>query len=249
MNKIWVFVFLFLIQGVSAQERITTLGIQFKPMIPSHFFGTGPLPLSADSLEANFQNKIGWSGGMVIRKGISKMWSIESGISMLQRNYKLDFTSNRYQVAGSTQYKFIGYEIPVQALIYVQLGKQIFMNASAGVSCNFYPSNLLAQGYIVKDTSTIDYSVKTYRARWNQVSMIVNYGFEFRSQKNGYYYLGASYNRPLSNIGLSELRVENNGAGNNLLIPITGNYLTVDLRYFFHEDPERLKRKMKKEGQ
>jgi hypothetical protein len=52
----------------------------------------------------------------------------------------------------------------------------------------------------------------------------------------------------LSNIGISDLRVENNGAGNNLLIPISGNYLTVDLRYFFHEDPEKERRKMKKEG-
>jgi len=248
MNRIWVLFFWFISQFGFSQERITTLGIQIKPMIPSHFFGTGPLLLEGDSLSAKFQNKMGWNGGMVIRRGISKMWSIESGISMLQRNYQLDFRSERYQVQGSTKYKFIGYEIPLQALIYVQLGKRIFMNSSAGVSCNFYPSNLLKQGYIVKDTSVIDYAIKTYRARWNQVSVLVNYGFEFRSEKHGYYYLGASYNRPLSNIGVSDLRVENNGAGNNLLIPITGSYLTVDLRYFFHEDPDRIRRKMKKEG-
>lgn len=248
MNKIGWIVLLFFSFTTRGQERITTLGIQIKPMVPSHFFGTGPLSLSGDSLQVNFQNRVGWSGGVVIRKGLTKMWSVETGISMLQRNYRLDFTSNRYNVSGSTQYKFIGYEIPIQALIYVQLGKQIYMNASAGVSCNFYPSNLLTQGYIEKDTSVIDYAVRTYRARWNQVSIIVNYGFEFRSKKSGYYYIGASYNRPLSNIGLSDLRVENNGAGNNLLIPISGNYLTVDLRYFFHEDPEKERRKMKKEG-
>jgi hypothetical protein len=248
MSKLLLVFCCFLSQCLFAQERITALGIQIKPMIPSHFFGTGPLDLEGDSLKVNFTNRVGWSGGMVIRKGLSKMWSIESGISMVQRNYQLNFYSQRYQVTGRTSYQFIGYEIPLQALIYVQLGKKVFMNASAGVSSNFYPSNLLKQGYLVKDTSAVDFSVKTYRARWNQVSIVINYGFEFRSEKKGYYYLGASYNRPLSIIGISDVRVEKNGAGNNLQVPINGSYLTVDLRYFFHEDPARAKKRIKKEG-
>ena len=95
----------------------------------------------------------------------------------------------------------------------------------------------------------VDYSIRTYRARWNQVSVIINYGFEYRSKKSGYYYIGASYNRPLSFIGVSDLRMEQNGAGNNLQIPINGSYLTVDVRYFFHEDEERLRKRIKKEGQ
>lgn len=249
MSKYFLFFGCFLSQYLFAQERITALGIQVKPMVPSHFFGTGPLTLEGDSLRATFTHKTGWSGGMVIRKGLNKMWSIESGISMMQRNYQLDFYSKRFGQGGKTQYRFIGYEIPFQALVYVQLGKQVYMNSSAGVSCNFYPSNLLKQGFVQKDTTVVDYSVKTYRARWNQVSIILNYGFEFRSKKNGYYYLGASYNRPLSIIGISDLRMEQNGAGNNLQIPINGSYLTVDVRYFFHEDEETLRKRIKKEGQ
>jgi hypothetical protein len=52
----------------------------------------------------------------------------------------------------------------------------------------------------------------------------------------------------LSIIGISDVRVEKNGAGNNLQVPINGSYLTVDLRYFFHEDPARAKKRIKKEG-
>ena len=235
VSKIFLLFFCMVSEYLFSQERITTLGFQIKPMVPSRFFGTGPLSLEGDSLQATFTNKTGWSAGMVIRKGLTKMWSIESGISMMQRNYQLDFFSQRFDQGGKTQYRFIGYEIPLQALVYVQLGKQVYMNSSAGVSCNFYPSNLLKQGFVQKDTSVVDYSIRTYRARWNQVSVIINYGFEYRSKKSGYYYIGASFHRPFGRIAGSQGLVESTSGSERLWLSLSGSYFSIDLKYFLFD--------------
>ena len=173
------------------------------------------------------------------------MWSLETGIAMVQRNYKVSFESLRFGFSESMTYRLVGYEIPIQALIYVQLGKQWFMNGSGGMALNFYPSNLEKFGSTVVDTSFIDYHVKTYRNNWMMPSVLANLGFEYRTPKSGFFYIGASYHRPLSEIALSNLRIENNGSGNDTPFFLNGTYLTLDLRYFL---PESSADKPKKKG-
>jgi len=211
------------------------MGVQIKPMIASHYFKTGPQTISNDTLTTVFQNKLGWNAGVVLRKQLSEMWSFETGINWIQRNYNLNFYSKRFKAENSLNYQFIGYEIPFQALIYVRLGTKWWINASAGLSANFYPSNVQKSGSMVQDTTFIDYEAKTYRYNWNQWSVISNLGFEYRTKETGNFYLGFSYNRPFAVIGYTSFSVTNRGAGDKLTIPLQGTYLTVDLRYFLPE--------------
>lgn len=228
-----------------AQKGLTTLGIQLKPMVPSQFFGTGPVRQLSEQTDALLENQLGWNSGVVIRRGLNNMWSLETGISMVQRNYKVTFESLRFGFSESMSYRLVGYEIPIQALIYVQLGKQWFINGSGGVALNFYPSNLEKFGSTVVDTTFIDYHMKTYRNNWMMPSVLANLGFEYRTKESGFFYIGASYHRPLSEIALSNLRIESNGSGNDTKFFLNGTYLTLDLRYFL---PESSADKTKKKG-
>ena len=228
---------------VVAQKGQTTLGLQLKPMFASKFFETGPQRFISDSLDATLFQKLGWNTGVVIRKGINDMWSIESGISMVQRNFELKFYSQRYQIEDVLKYKMVGYEIPVQALIYVQLSPKWYINGSGGVALDFYPSNLYKTGSVLKDTLYVDAYAKTFRTRWAMLAATANLGFEYRTKDHGYFYMGASYHRPMGDIALTQLRVESKGAGNDLWMPIGGTYLTLDLRYFLKPDNDVMKQK------
>jgi hypothetical protein len=246
--KVRIFIlisFCFLQLVVVAQKGQTTLGLQLKPMFASKFFETGPQRFISDSLDATLFQKLGWNTGVVIRKGINDMWSIESGISMVQRNFELKFYSQRYQIEDVLKYKMVGYEIPVQALIYVQLSPKWYINGSGGVALDFYPSNLYKTGSVLKDTLYVDAYAKTFRTRWAMLAATANLGFEYRTKDYGYFYFGASYHRPMGDIALTQLRVESKGAGNDLWMPIGGTYLTLDLRYFLKPDqglPKQKKR-------
>jgi hypothetical protein len=228
---------------LDAQKGQTTLGLQLKPMFSSKFFESGPQRFIGDSLDATLSQQLGWNTGVVIRKGINDMWSFESGISMVQRNFNLLFFSERYQVEEELKYKMVGYEIPLQALIYVQLSPKWFINGSGGVALDFYPSNLYKTGSMLKDSIYVDFYAKTFRTRWAMLSATANLGFEYRTQDHGFFYLGASYHRPMGDIALTQLRVESKGAGNDLWMPIGGTYLTLDLRYFLKPDKEITKQK------
>lgn len=244
-RAILFFVLFFGATAFFAQKGVTTMGIQLKPMVPSQFFGTGPIRQLSDHTDALLENQLGWNSGVVIRRGLNNMWSLETGISMVQRNYKVSFESLRFGFSESMTYRLVGYEIPIQALIYVQLGKQWFMNGSGGMALNFYPSNLEKFGNTVVDTTFIDYHVKTYRNNWMMPSVLANLGFEYRTPKSGFFYVGASYHRPLSDIALSNLRIETNGSGDDTPFFLNGTYLTLDLRYFL---PESTSGKSKKKG-
>ena len=56
---------------------------------------------------------------------------------------------------------------------------------------------------------------------------------------NGYWYVGASYHRPFGPIAVTESTYNRNGKPATVEWDVSGIYLTLDIRYFFHEDPER----------
>jgi hypothetical protein len=227
----------------TAQENVTTVGIQFKPMVPSSFFNTGPETTSGDDLELTFTPRFGMSLGMVVRRGLSRNWSLETGINMVQRNFKVDLQYPGLPKGQQLNFRYIAYEIPVQGIIFVKLGEQLYMNASGGVSLDMYPTGVVSSGSAAQDTMRYDYQQHTFRNGWLQVALLANYGFEYRTREKGYFYIGASYHRPFTHIGTSRVEFTNNTEYVKLLYRIKGSYLTADFRYFFNEKAERKKPK------
>jgi len=226
-----------------AQVNVTTLGIQLKPMIPSKYFGTGTEDAEVEDLRVNFEPNPGVNFGMVVRKGLTRNWSLESGICMVQRNFTLHYNHPELPTERQLRFRYICYEIPIQAMVFVKLTDEIFMNASAGFSLDLYPSNVESSTYEFRDTVRFDFYQKTYKNNWIQPALLANYGFEWRTPDKGYFYIGASYHRPFQYIGTTRILFERDDDPTTTFVRLGGNYLTADFRYFFHEKPEKRAKK------
>jgi hypothetical protein len=242
-----VWIALLLVASVAAaQVNVTTLGIQLKPMIPSKYFGTGTENVETEDLKVDFEPNVGLNFGMVVRKGLTRNWSLESGICMVQRNFTLHFNHPELIEEKQLRFRYICYEVPIQAMVFVKLTDEIFMNASAGLSLDLYPSNVESSDYEFRDTLRFDFYQKTFKNGWIQPALLANYGFEWRTPDKGYFYIGASYHRPFQEIGTTRVLFQIDEDPTTAFSGLGGNYLTADFRYFFHEKPER--RSKKKSG-
>lgn len=230
---------LMLIASAQAQEGVITVGLQFKPMVPMKFIIDEPIEQSDDDFTSEVAPRFGMNMGMVIRRGLNRMWSLETGINYVQRNFEMITRHVSLPEERTMNYRLISYEIPLQALVYVKLTDELYMNASGGMSVNFYPSNIETFDSHRIDTTVFDFHQKTIRHSWIQLSLLANYGFEYRTKDKGYFYFGVSYSRPFQSIATSILSAQYNRNPARMDHPLKGDYLTLDLRYFFHEKPEK----------
>ncbi|MBL7947541.1 MAG: hypothetical protein KBB38_08915 [Bacteroidia bacterium] len=216
-----------------AQKNVTTVGLQFKPIFPLSFLGTGTQSQLEQGVQFDFSLKSGFAAGMVVRRGMTDLLSFETGINYVKRTFTLDITDANFNT--SSDFRMIAYEIPASLLAYIQLGEKLYMNASMGASADMFASSLETKGE--------GYEHRSKRKNVLQPAVIANIGWEYRTVKSGYWYLGASYHRPFNYIYNSQVQYQR--AGKDFIVEqrLLGNYLTLDLRYFFHEDPDNLKRK------
>jgi hypothetical protein len=233
-----------------AQERVTTVGFQFKPLFSSKYFKTGPQEFTwkaeyydtipqliyKDSAFFKISPQSGYCFGMVIRSGLTDTWSVETGINFVRRSYRLEMGDSSGTEEES--FKLISYQIPLQGLVFIQLSDQLFMDVSLGLAVDFYPSDIATYGNRFIHSSA--------RKSWVSSSLLANIGWEYRTLNSGYFYLGASYNRPFNSIMRSFFKRPTNDYGPDEFIDLRGNYLTVDIRYFFHSDPAKRNKQIKK---
>ena len=217
-----------------AQENIFTAGFQYKPIFASSFFSTGTKTISQNGIDFAVSQKFGYCAGMVLRRGFTKKISFETGINYVKRNFSLLITDS--VSSRNSTFSIIGYEIPLQGLIFIRLGEKLYMNTSAGISVDMYPSNIYTQ-----DTTYFKHF--STRHSYFQSSALANVGFEYRTAKRGYFYLGASYHLPFTYFYTS--RIEYLPKKEIATMKLQGNYLTLDLRYFFHEEIMKPKKKKK----
>ncbi|MCB9175083.1 MAG: outer membrane beta-barrel protein [Flavobacteriales bacterium] len=221
-----------------AQERVTTFGVQFKPIITSELFNTGKQEIKQNNVTFGVEPLTGYSFGMVIRKGMTKNLSLESGINYLNRKFELSINDQDTNFLEKSKYNLVNYEIPISLLVYIRLSEYIFMNVSGGLALDIYPSDLY--------TYSENFQNDVLMYDWIRPSLIANIGWEYRTDKSGYIYLGASYHRPFSHMAKEVVLYNGNRRYEKVELNLSGNYITVDIRYFFHEDAEKKKRKVKK---
>ena len=220
---------------VSAQVGVTTLGIQVKPVIPLAYFD--PLTtLNAPELQGTVELTGGMSFGMSIRVGLTNMISLETGIGQITRRYDFTISNDTSGYSDGDQVRYVGYEVPITGLFNIRLGERTWMNAAMGFSFGFYPSDAQRD---------VEYGrIYIFRNSWAQLGVLGNLGVEYRTERSGTFYLGATYHRPFNDMATAELTYYTaNFFPYSMRGGLNGSYLTVDLRYYFHEDPERVRRK------
>lgn len=215
----------------NAQQGVTTLGIQVKPVIPLDFFDP-VVTAEREHLSGRITLNGGYAFGMSIRVGVTNAISFETGIAQIQRNYSYSLRNDTSGYADSASFRYVGYEIPITALAYVRLGDRMWMNAALGLSFDAYPSD------VQKDVERG--RVYVFRNNWAQFSTLANLGVEYRSERSGFFYLGASFHRPFGAIAVADLTYFGpTFLPYDMRTELDGGYLTLDLRYYFHEDPDR----------
>ena len=225
---------LFFTTIVYSQDGVTTFGITVKPVFPSEYFRTGPKVSFDNDIQFTLTQNSGFSAGGTIRYGINKTLSIESGLSFVKRIYQLDIADSSAVI--STDFKVIGYEIPLQALVFIQLSKHIWMNVALGPELSIFPSDIRTTGdHFVQETA------RQSQKNILKGGMLANIGWEWRTPKSGYIYLGSSYHRSFSDVYtnyagyLKTPRAKDVYAYSST--PLAGDYIAIDIRYYFHENP------------
>jgi hypothetical protein len=216
---------------VRAQLGVTTFGLQAKPVIPFTFFDPVTV-FERPHIQGSLELTGGFAFGMVVRTGLTKSISLETGINQITRRYDFNIANdtNGYTDAGKLRY--IGYEIPVMALVYIRLGERSWMNNALGFSADMYPSDA---------TRVLEYGqAYLFRRNWIQFGVVGNIGVEYRTEKSGYFYLGVTYHRPFNDMAQADVTwFDDAFFPYRVTELLDGSYLTADLRYFFHENPDK----------
>ncbi len=218
---------------ILGQKGKTYVGFQFKPIIPNTVIGQFEQNYVYDQTpryEGIIKQKPGLIFGMVIRHGLSKNISLETGINYSRRRYDISYVAADSGFSLSNDLTLINYDIPINGLIYIQLSDTWFMNASAGINLSFYPTSVFTQAPHF-DVNNQFYQVGN-RVSWIQTGINANYGFEYRMKKNGAFYIGASFSQPFSHIMDFILTWKNHDSHYRVYEEIDGSYLTIDFKYF-----------------
>ncbi len=205
-------------------------GIELRPVFPSKFLGEPFLRLESEGYVTTLTQKSGYGFGGIVRAGITKLIAFESGINFTRRNFDLTMEladSNSY---AEDQLGFIEYAIPINGLFYIQLSKDIYMNASIGVAVTYQPTDV---GTFNKPGGLNIYTHTGLTRKKIGLSLNANFGFEYRTKKDGFFYLGGSARVPFA--PLFDLVADWKNKGNKIRVDgeVDGSYLAVDFKYFF----------------
>lgn len=227
----------FILQAQNTIDEFT-FGLQFKPIIPAAYFNAGDeSAVWQDGYNSELSPRFGQSLGMVIRYNFSNTFSLESGLNLVNRRYNFTLNNSSINLDDNSKFTLRSYEFPIQLLSYVRIAEQYYLNASFGNSFNVFPSDIISFG-----ENNPFYFVSTSRRKKMQTAFVANLGIEYRTAKQGMFYFGASFHRPWKNTarsfpeyddGTNTFNTEAPSADDSKYLDISGNYFTLDIRYFF----------------
>ena len=214
------------------QKGVSTFGLQFKPIIPNRLIGTFEQDFNDQQFESTVKQKFGFAAGGLIRIGLTDVISLETGMTITQRNFGLNYFVTDSGYTATDQVRVVSYGLPVSALVYIRLADEWYMNTSLGAQLTMFPSDVTTVMPIAPNENFLMEGAYRHKV---QGAALANVGFEYRTKDKGYWYLGASYHLPFIPIMTFAMSYEYEGGKRLAIDNIRGSYLTLDLRYFFHE--------------
>ncbi len=216
-------------------EKQTLFGIQVSPIIPASFLQKTNYTYESDSVNYSISNQTSLSYGVEIRHYFTYRFAINTGIIYTNRNINVDFDSQYpYGSKGqdtsfARELKFIAFEIPIKVSGYVRLSNYIFMSIGGGLNLNFYPSDIRVDNVYMQRAEHWGLNA----LQFFQVGFSANIGWEFRTQENGIFYLGASYQAQIDDMAYILFFEKETIHRPNYYQAINGSYFSIDLKYFF----------------
>jgi len=240
MTKFLSFFFLFslsvpIVAQIPKRDKFPSyFGLVASPVFPSGFLGSKTTVFSdtTQTMTTTFSQTTGFMFGASVRIGLTKLISLETGLTQIRRNFHVGMSIPDSSIQSQKTFSFVSYDLPLNALIYVQMTENVFMNASLGMSIAHYPSD-------IRDTiqpGGKDFLVQEGR-RTKRTYFAVNagIGFEYRTLKSGTFYIGGGGKIPLMPIMFGVGILKEAGSSKHLLSyePVDGSFLSLDLRYYF----------------
>ena len=226
--------FTFVSFNVESQNRRKAenyFGFQYKPLIPFGLVGDRPFEMQEEGFLTTVRPNLGYSFGATVRAGISELLAIEVGMNYTKRNFTMDYSVADSNIVGSGQFGFINFEVPVNFLVYIKLSRKFYMNTSIGASVNYNPSNIRT---LSNPEGQHLFIFEGRRLAFFDYNMNANVGFEYRTRKDGIFYLGVSGRLPFN--PLIQVAAEYNYDTFELVSFgfVEGATFSLDLKYFFH---------------
>jgi len=235
--KIKILLFTFLAVGTaysqSNQKREkfpSYFGLQVKPVFPTQFIGSPTTTMTNGEFSTTVNQKIGYSFGGTVRAGFTKLLALETGINFTQRNFGIDMSIADSNVFATNSISFIQYDMPVNLLVYVQMSERFYMNASLGPAITFKPTDV---GVITLPGGAFSFAHTGVVRKKAGIELNANFGFEFRTDKIGFFYIGGSGRIPLAPVFDMVAQYKYQGIERVAFAEIDGSYLSLDFKYFF----------------
>lgn len=212
------------------QDRITTFGIQFKPLTEAGFIGSSQLNIKNEIFKCIFNQKQGSSFGAVIRFPIWKNLYIETGLAQIKRNYIVNYTTLDSNFRATNDISLTSHDIPINALVFIKIAEQFYLNTALGISLVHNPSNIASQ---IKYGNNVLFKTEGRKRSSFALEFNVTTGIEYRNAKYGNFYLGLSGRIPLKPIFDVATMYQNITTKEIIFGSLSGNYVALDFRYFF----------------
>lgn len=233
MNKLLVILLCLWVAPTFAQVKKVAppsyFGLHMRTIFPTQFIGTNTLNLEKDGFYSTISQRMGYSFGATVRAGVTELISIETGINFTQRYYDISFSVPDSNVSGTSELGFIEYDIPLNALFYIKLSDKWYANASMGFALTFKPTNV----------QTFEQPFGPHRFLYTGLrksigfDAMANFGFEYRTEKHGFFYLGGSARVPFSPLFNMVASYEWQGVSTRVAGQMDGSFLSIDVKYFF----------------
>lgn len=214
------------------QRAKNYFGVQFKPLIPLGMVGDKPFTIRSDNFESEISPIFGYSYGAAIRVGMTELLSIETGLNYTKRNYRADYHVLDSNLRATDDVGYVSFDIPLNLLVYVKLGNQMYMNVSGGASMNFNPSNV--RTHITPDKFKKDvFILEGRRYRFFDFHANAEVGFEYRTERSGAFYLGMAVRVPFGKVLRIATEYRYDTHSQVAYGDITGATFALNIKYFF----------------
>lgn len=197
MNRIILTVFsiLFVLSGliVSAQNRTVVFGIHIEPVIPSRMFRIQTEDIIRDQVTFSIIPKTGYLFGTHLSVNVSRRFTLESGINLIKRDIDIQATEQNLN-SKTLGFNIHNFEIPLASTFYVRLTNKLYMGQTVGFSFQMLPSHLTSKMSWTDSSGVLSkFEQLSIRRSWFVPSFKGSVGFEYRTNENGFIYLGAVY--------------------------------------------------------
>ncbi len=232
----WTFLLL-LGLGSYAQPYTLTGGFQVKPILASSFLRTGPQTDSVNFSRFTVTQTPGFSLGFTLKNQFKERLSLEFGLLMSQRNFRLAISDST--INKTSDFRFNSFEIPVLLQTRVSLNKINDLQGAIGLNFNLTNRDY---NYPALTAGLSEAYYKNYLSRHFGImpGIMGNLGWQ-KELKNGHStYIGASLSLPFSWLYKAYITHQDDlppfAPKAQKQFDLRGNYLTLDLRYYLIKD-------------